>query len=57
LSRSKDGEISDPAFQKLKTFLMALFPYVTRNMTTDEKRRLDNQFEIPYFLGGMGGYS
>jgi hypothetical protein len=54
IDRSHAGEMSDTALKKMKTFLMALFPYVTRNMTTDEKRRLDNLFEIPSSLGGMG---
>jgi len=54
LNKVKAGEISDVAFDKLKIFLMALFPYVTRDMTSDEKERLQSLFSIPSIFGGMG---
>lgn len=54
MNRLRDGEISDVAFEKLKTFTMALFPYVTRNMTSEEREHLQMLFSIPSAFGGMG---
>jgi hypothetical protein len=40
-------EITELAFEKLKTLLFAMFQFVARDVTTDEKERLDTL--IKYF--------
>jgi hypothetical protein len=42
------------AFEKLKEFLIKIYPYVARNTTPEEKRRVRSLMTIPSFLGGLG---
>jgi len=42
------------AFEKVKQLLIAIYPYVSRELTPEEKERLKNLMSIPAFLGGMG---
>lgn len=45
---------SDRAFEKLKSFLLATYPFVARSLTTKEKERMKMLMMIPSYLGGMG---
>jgi len=54
MNQMEHGGISATAIGKLRTFLLALFPYVAREMTSREKERLKDLFLIPSALGGMG---
>jgi hypothetical protein len=45
---------SDRAFEKLKSFLLATYPFVARSPTTKEKERMRMLMMIPSYLGGMG---
>lgn len=45
---------SDEAFNKLKEFLLQLFPYVSRELTPEEKEKIKLLGMIPSYLGGLG---
>jgi hypothetical protein len=45
---------SDDAFKNVKTFLLNLFPLVARDMTEEEKKRIENLSLIPPEFGGWG---
>ncbi len=45
---------SETAFDKIKHFLLTLFPYVARESTTEEKERIKSLLIIPSYLGGLG---
>lgn len=42
------------AFDATKNFLIQIFPYVTRKLTSDEQKRMDGLLMLPAFLGGFG---
>lgn len=44
---------SDEAFKELKQFLLQIFPYAARHLTTKEKERIDSLGMIPAFMGGL----
>lgn len=55
LNELKDGtRYSDAAFAKLKEFLLNIYPFVARDLTTDEEKRLGSLMQIPSHLGGLG---
>jgi hypothetical protein len=55
LNEHHRGDVySEPAFDKMKQFLLTLYPYVARESTGAEKDRLKNLFQIPSYLGGLG---
>jgi len=45
---------SPEAFDKLKEFILSVYPYVARNATQTEKERINSLTMIPAFLGGLG---
>ena len=45
---------SPEAFEKMKTLLIALYPYVTRDPSIKERQRIDELMQIPTYLGGLG---
>ncbi len=45
---------TDEAFESLKLFMMALFPYVSRQLTTEEQETMKGLLVLPSFLGGFG---
>lgn len=49
-----DTTYSDEAFDSLKEFLLQLFPYVARDLSTREKDKIKDLSGIPAFLGGLG---
>ena len=45
---------SDEAFEALKQFLLTLFPYVSRHLTTKEEEQIHRLAQTPSYMGGMG---
>lgn len=45
---------SDEAFENLKHFLLQVFPYVSRHLTSKEKDKIKSLGMIPSYLGGLG---
>ncbi|RYG89788.1 hypothetical protein EU803_16690 [Loktanella sp. IMCC34160] len=45
---------SDEAFEALKEFLLQVYPYVARDLSTNERERVKTLSGIPAFLGGLG---
>jgi hypothetical protein len=41
------------AIEKIKLMFICCFPYISRELTTKEKERVDGLMSIPGFLGGM----
>lgn len=55
LNQQHNGiKFSDKVFEKIKDLLLAIFPYVSRDLTADERDRIKDLMTIPSFLGGMG---
>jgi hypothetical protein len=44
----------DEAIDNMKTFLLNLFPFVSRDMTASENERIADLSAIPSYLGGWG---
>jgi hypothetical protein len=47
-------QYSDDAYAKLKEFLLNIYPYIARHLTSKEKERVGTLITIPSYLGGMG---
>lgn len=45
------------AIEKIQWMLNSCFPYISRDLTTDEKERIKGLMSLPNYLGGMGPYS
>ena len=45
---------SDQAFKNLKTFLLRIFPYISRQLSKSDKEQIETLMEIPSYLGGLG---
>ncbi|EHI9241255.1 restriction endonuclease [Vibrio vulnificus] len=55
MNEIKAGVIySDEAFENLKTFMLNVFPYISRHLTDKEKERIKSLGMIPDYLGGLG---
>ena len=55
MNQLRDGDTySDQAFEKLKKFLVATFPYVSRDLTDEQRARVNDLMFIPSFVGGLG---
>ena len=55
LNNLRDGaKYSDKAFSNYKRFLLNIYPFVTRDLSTREEEQLKNLMDIPSYLGGMG---
>jgi hypothetical protein len=55
LNQIRDGHtFSDSAFEKLKEFLITIYPFVARNMRPEEKERVDRLMMVPSWAGGFG---
>lgn len=47
-------QYSDEAYIEMRYLMLNIFPYISRELTTKEKQRLDDLLMIPQELGGMG---
>lgn len=55
MNKMKRGvTISDTAFEKYKTFLLCIYPYIVRTATEQERERMQSLMMIPSFMGGLG---
>lgn len=45
---------SDKAFEKLKQFMIAVFPYVSRDLHEPERKRIKSLIRVPSWIGGLG---
>lgn len=55
LNRLYGGDTySSDAFDKLKEFILSIYPFVARNPTQAETERINILSRIPAFLGGLG---
>lgn len=55
INQLRSGVIfSDSAFENQKQFFIAVFPHVSRHLTSREKERLKSLMSIPACVGGMG---
>ena len=55
LNELHTGETYSPeAFDRLKEFILSLYPYVARQTTQAETERIEGLMQIPAFLGGLG---
>ncbi|HEC92000.1 MAG TPA: hypothetical protein ENI51_03245 [Candidatus Atribacteria bacterium] len=45
---------SEKAFEKIKNIMNAIFPYISRKLTEEEKERVKSLTGIPSWLGGLG---
>ncbi len=43
------------AIDRIKFMFISCLPYISRDLTTDEKKRLEGLMRIPSWAGGMGG--
>jgi len=48
------AKYSEHAFKKMREIMLALFPYISRELTEREKETVKNLTEIPSYLGGLG---
>lgn len=54
MNKQRAGALySDEAFSDLKNFLLQVFPYVARHLTSKEKEKIRRLGMIPAFLGGL----
>ncbi|HHF0511865.1 hypothetical protein CGI74_23540 [Vibrio parahaemolyticus] len=55
LNQQREGTLySDEAFSSLKSFMLRVFPYVARHLTSQEKEQIEVLMMIPSYLGGLG---
>lgn len=47
-------EYTKTAFKEMKNLMLAIFPYVSRGLTEEEKDTIKKVSSIPSFLGGLG---
>jgi len=44
----------DEAFERFRNFMGAIFPYVARELTREEKEAVKRLMIFPSYLGGLG---
>ena len=55
MNEQRSGVVySDEAFESLKEFLLQVFPYASRHLTSKELERVKSLGMIPSYLGGLG---
>jgi len=54
INQLRDGRLGHEAIEKLKTFMLVAFHFVSRASTDQEDQRVDGLRQIPSFLGGLG---
>ncbi|HHQ4901328.1 TPA: hypothetical protein ACSP3M_002596 [Aeromonas veronii] len=55
MNEQRSGVVySDEAFESLKEFILQVFPYVSRHLTSKELDRVKSLGMIPSYLGGLG---
>lgn len=55
LNELNSGDTYSPdAFEKLKEFILSVYPFVARDATQEEQERIQRLTLIPAFLGGLG---
>lgn len=54
INLAQEGSFSDEALEKLKTFMLLTFHFVSRETTDNEKQRIEALKRIPSFIGGLG---
>lgn len=47
-------QYSEEAYEQMKHFILNIYPYISRHLTSSEKDRMKDLFMIPGFLGGFG---
>lgn len=54
LNELHSGDTYSPeAFEKLKEFILSVYPYVARNATEKEKKRIEDLSMVPALFGGL----
>ena len=48
------AKYSPAAFDKIKNIMLAVFPYISRQLTAEEKEAIKGVATIPSYLGGLG---
>jgi len=51
---NKKAKYSEVAFKKTLNLLLAIFPYISRELSDEEKNTIKNLTRIPSYLGGLG---
>jgi hypothetical protein len=49
-----DIKYSDLAFRNMMLLLQSIFPYISRELTAEEKKRIQTLAGVPCYLGGLG---
>ena len=52
---NKTAEWSDETMENLMKLLLIIFPHVSKEITTEQKKTLESLHWIPRCLGGLGG--
>lgn len=47
-------EYSSEAINKMREFMFAVFPFVSRQLTSNEEERIKNLLMLPSYMGGLG---
>lgn len=48
------AKYSEDAFKKMKNIMLAVFPYISRELTDKERESIKGMEDIPDYLGGLG---
>ncbi len=55
LNKLNSGDTYSPqAFKNFKEFILSVYPFVARDATQEEQKRIQYLIEIPAYLGGLG---
>ncbi len=55
MNQQRSGtKYSDEAYENLKVFILKIFPYISRHLTSKEKNRIQTLCVVPSYLGGLG---
>jgi hypothetical protein len=53
INNVRQGEVGAEAVEKFKTLLLTTFPLIARDLTMDERERMDFLLQIPPYFGGF----
>ena len=51
---NENVKYTDNAFDKTLNLLLAIYPYISRELSDDEKKLVDKMTSLPSYLGGLG---
>ena len=51
---TKTETFSDEAMEKIMKLLLIIFPYISKEMTKQQKKVFENLHNIPRYMGGLG---